>query len=69
MTGSLFDDRPGVTLEDVIARVGRAYRNEVAVRGGDEIAERLVSKWLAGVEFREWFALVEAHRRQTCSGT
>lgn len=43
---------------DVELRVERAYRNEIAERGGDEVAERLVSKWLAGVEYREWLALL-----------
>lgn len=49
----------GLDIEQTLLRVERNFHNEVAQRGGDEIALRLVGKWLAGVEYREWTLLVE----------
>ncbi len=48
-----------VNIDQVLTRIERHFHNEVADRGGDDVALRLVGKWLAGVEFREWFLLAE----------
>lgn len=53
-----------VDLGVVIPRVYRRFRNEVAE---SREGEKRVENWLAGVSFKEWFALIEAkqqlHRR------
>jgi hypothetical protein len=46
-------------LADVIARVERRYKNEVAERADSlRNPEETVAEWSASVSFREWFALV-----------
>ncbi len=52
--------KPALDIWDVVTRVHRKHQNEVAEdrQGSPEEARERIGRWLAGVSYDEWFALV-----------